>query len=43
MSTLIQTAVSSISHEMLVQALSGTVAHWFLYVEHDGKQFKNVL
>jgi hypothetical protein len=37
------TVVPFISREMCVRALNGTVARWFLCVEHDGEQVETVL
>ena len=38
----IRTVVSSISREMCVQALNGTVVRWLLCVKHDGEQVETV-
>jgi len=38
-----RTVVSSISREMCVRALNGTVARWLMCVKHDGKLVETLL
>lgn len=39
---LLQTVVD-VLRELCVRAINGSVARWFLCVEHDGEQVKTIL